>query len=126
MMPGDTPEHVQAALTAALNDAKISITLDAPPILSPESPPTPALIAEVAKVVHSMWPGVPVVPTMVPWFTDDRHTRSAGISSYDLGGVWMDIGENRLHGRDERVGMREFDESVEYAYRLMKELSQGE
>jgi acetylornithine deacetylase/succinyl-diaminopimelate desuccinylase-like protein len=35
----------------------------------------------------------------------------------------MDADENRAHGRDERVGMREFDESVEYTYRLIKAMS---
>src|ERR1700736_1612200 len=40
MMPGDTAENVQSLLTTTLGEPKISITLDAPPILSPESPPT--------------------------------------------------------------------------------------
>jgi acetylornithine deacetylase/succinyl-diaminopimelate desuccinylase-like protein len=126
MMPGDTAEHVQAALTAALNDSRISVRLDAPPIVSPESPPTPQITAKVANVVHSMWPGVPIVPTMATGFSDDRQTRNAGIPSYDLGGIWADVDENRAHGRDERVGMREFDESVEYTYRLVKVMSERE
>ena len=29
------------------------------------------------------------------------------------------------HGRDERVGVEEFDESVEYTYRLMRIISQA-
>jgi hypothetical protein len=37
-----------------------------------------------------------------------------------------DVNENRVHGRDERVGVREFDESVEYTYLLMKAMSQKE
>jgi acetylornithine deacetylase/succinyl-diaminopimelate desuccinylase-like protein len=123
MMPGDTAEHVQAALTAALNDANIRVTLDAPPIVSPESAPTPEITAKVASVVHSMWPGVPLVPTMSTGFSDDRQTRNAGIPSYDLSGMWADVDENRAHGRDERVGVREFDENVEYTYRLVKEMS---
>jgi len=126
MMPGDSAEHVQAALRAALNDPKIAVTLDAPPIVSPESPPTALITAKAAHVVHSMWPGVPLVPTMATGFSDDRQTRNAGIVSYDLSGVWADVNENRAHGRDERVGMREFDESVEYTYRLMKAMSQKE
>ena len=126
MMPGDTAEHVEATLRATLNDSKISVTLDAAPIVSPESPPTPQIMAKVARVAHSMWPGVPVVPTMATGFSDDRQTRNAGMVSYDLSGVWMDMDENRAHGRDERVGMREFDESVEYTYRLLKELSKGD
>jgi acetylornithine deacetylase/succinyl-diaminopimelate desuccinylase-like protein len=125
MMPGDTAEHVQAALVAVLKDTDISVTLDAPPIVSPESPPTPAIMAQVARVVHSMWPGVPIVPTMASGFSDDRQTRNAGITSYDLSGIWIDQDENRAHGRDERIGVREFDESVEYTYRLVKEFSQA-
>jgi acetylornithine deacetylase/succinyl-diaminopimelate desuccinylase-like protein len=120
MMPGDSAEHVQALLTRTLNDAKISISLDAPPVLSPESAPTPAITGLAASVVHSMWPGLPLVPTMSTGFSDDRQTRSAGIPSFDLAGAFVELGENRAHGRDERVGIREFDESVEYTYRLMK------
>jgi acetylornithine deacetylase/succinyl-diaminopimelate desuccinylase-like protein len=120
MMPGDTAENVQSALTSALADPKISITLDAPPILSPESPPTPQILDKAGKVVHSMWPGVPLVPTMASGFSDGRQTRTAGIPTYDLSGLWVDVDDNRTHGRDERIGVREFDESVEYTYRLMK------
>lgn len=126
LIPGDSVQHVQAALTTALNDPKLKITLDAPPVVSPESPLTPQLLSDVGRVVHSMWPGVAIVPTMETGYTDDRQTRSAGIVSYDLSGVWKDINENRAHGRDERVGVREFDESVEYTYRLMKQMSQAD
>ena len=125
MMPGDTADNVKQTLTRTLNDPKINIRMDAPPIVSPESPPTPQLTAKVAAVVHSMWPGVPIVPTLATGFSDDRQTRNAGIVSYDLSGVWMDVDENRMHGRDERVGMEAFDESVEYTYRLIKAMSQA-
>lgn len=120
MMPGDTAENVQTLLTTTLDDPKIAITLDAPPILSPESAPTKEIMDKADKVVHSMWPKVPIIPTMASGFSDGRQTRTAGIPTYDLGGLWMDVDDNRAHGRDERIGVREFDESVEYTYRLMK------
>jgi len=122
MMPGDTADHVQGLLVSTLNDPKISVALDAPPIVSPESPPTADILERVGKVVHSMWPGVPIVPTMATGFSDDRQTRNAGMPSYDVAGVFMEMDENRAHGRDERVGVRAFDESVEYTYRLVKEM----
>jgi acetylornithine deacetylase/succinyl-diaminopimelate desuccinylase-like protein len=75
---------------------------------------------KAGKVVHSMWPGVPVIPTMASGFSDGRQTRTAGIPTYDMSGLWADVDDNRAHGRDERIGVREFDESVEYTYRLMK------
>jgi acetylornithine deacetylase/succinyl-diaminopimelate desuccinylase-like protein len=120
MMPGDTEAAVQAELNATLNDPGIRVSLDAAPIVSPESPPTPKLMATVAALAHSMWPGVPIVPTMATGFSDDRHTRNAGIPSYDVSGIWMDVDENRAHGRDERVSVPAFDESVEFTYRLLK------
>jgi acetylornithine deacetylase/succinyl-diaminopimelate desuccinylase-like protein len=120
MMPGDTVENVQTLLTNTLADPGISITLDAPPVLSPESLPTREIMDKAGKVVHSMWPNVPIIPTMASGFSDGRQTRTAGIPTYDLSGLWADVDDNRAHGRDERIGVREFDESVEYTYRLMK------
>lgn len=123
MMPGDSAEHVQSVLITALADPAIGITLDAPPIVSPESPPSPQLLRKVASLAHSMWPGVPVIPTMATGFSDDRQTRNAGMVSYDISGVWQDVDENRAHGRDERIGIQAFDESVEFTYRLIKTMS---
>jgi acetylornithine deacetylase/succinyl-diaminopimelate desuccinylase-like protein len=125
MLPGDSAANVQSILVATLADPAIRVTLDAPPIVSPESPPTPQLMKMVAQLVHSMWPGVPIIPTMATGFSDDRQTRNAGIPSYDLSGVWMDVDENRAHGRDERIGIQAFDESVEYTYRLIKAVSRA-
>jgi acetylornithine deacetylase/succinyl-diaminopimelate desuccinylase-like protein len=120
MMPGDTAENVQATLTRVLDDPKITLTLDAPPVLSPESPPSREILDKAGKIVHSMWPGVPLIPSMSSGFSDGRQTRTAGIPTYDLSGMWADVDDNRAHGRDERIGVRQFDESVEYTYRLMK------
>jgi acetylornithine deacetylase/succinyl-diaminopimelate desuccinylase-like protein len=123
MLPGDSADNVQTLLVASLADSAIRVTLDAPPIVSPESPPTPQLMKKVATVAHSMWPNVPIIPTMATGFSDDRQTRNAGMPSYDISGVWVDVDENRAHGRDERIGIQAFDESVEFTYRLLKAMS---
>jgi acetylornithine deacetylase/succinyl-diaminopimelate desuccinylase-like protein len=120
MMPGDTADNVQNRLVAMLGDPAVRVTLDAPPIVSPESPPTPQIMKKAALLAHSMWPNVPIIPTMATGFSDDRQTRNAGMVSYDISGVWQDVDENRAHGRDERIGVQAFDESVEFTYRLLK------
>ncbi len=125
MMPGDTADNVEKQLIDVLHDSSITVTRDAPPIVSPESPPTPQILSRIAAVAHSMWPGVPLVPTMATGFSDDRQTRNAGIPSYDVSGVWIDSDENRAHGRDERIGVEAFDESVEFTYRLIKAMGRG-
>ena len=123
MLPADSVDNVQNLLVAALADPVIHVTLDAPPIVSPESPPTPQIMKKVALLAHSMWPNVPIIPTMATGFSDDRQTRNAGMVSYDISGVWQDVDENRAHGRDERIGIQAFDESVEFTYRLLKVMS---
>jgi acetylornithine deacetylase/succinyl-diaminopimelate desuccinylase-like protein len=122
MLPGDSDTNVQALLARAVNDPHVAITLDAKPIVSPESPPTPMILEQTATLVHSLWPGVPIIPTMATGFSDDRQTRNAGMPSYDLSGTFVEDGENRAHGRDERIGAKAFDESVEYTYRLLKSM----
>jgi acetylornithine deacetylase/succinyl-diaminopimelate desuccinylase-like protein len=123
MLPGDSAANVQNLIVATLADPAIHVTLDAAPIVSPESPPTPQIMKKVALLVHSMWPAVPIIPTMATGFSDDRQTRNAGMPSYDISGVWQDVDENRAHGRDERIGVEAFDESVEFTYRLLKAMS---
>jgi acetylornithine deacetylase/succinyl-diaminopimelate desuccinylase-like protein len=126
MLPGDSSENVRTLLVATLADPAIRVTLDAPPIVSPESPPTPRIMSKVAALAHSMWPNVPIIPTMATGFSDDRQTRNAGMVSYDISGVWQDVDENRAHGRDERIGVQAFDESVEFTYRLLKTMSSAQ
>jgi acetylornithine deacetylase/succinyl-diaminopimelate desuccinylase-like protein len=125
MMPGDSADEVQRRIVDILADGAIRVAMDAPPIVSPESPPTPAILGKIGAVAHTLWPGVPLVPTMATGFSDDRQTRNAGIPSYDVSGVWMDVEENRAHGRDERVGVTAFDESVEFTYRLIKAMGRN-
>ncbi len=48
--------------------------------------------------------------------------RKAGIPTYGVQGIFYDAGDIRFHGRDERVGVREFYEGQEFLYRLVKEL----
>ena len=120
MMPGDTADNVLALLTSAVQDPRVHITRDAAPIISPESPPTPQIVGMLTTLTYTMWPGVPVIPTMATGFSDDRQTRNVGMPSYDISGLWMDGDENRAHGRDERIPVQAFDESVEFTYRLLK------
>jgi acetylornithine deacetylase/succinyl-diaminopimelate desuccinylase-like protein len=91
-----------------------------------ETVPDPKVMASVTKVVHSMWPAVPVMPEMAAGASDSIFTRAAGIPSYGVGGGWWDINDIRAHGRDERDEIGNFNQTVEFTYRLMKELAKAE
>jgi len=55
--------------------------------------------------------------------TDGKYLSRAGIPVYGISGMFGDSNDVRAHGRDERTGIREFHEGVEFMYRFMKTLS---
>jgi hypothetical protein len=40
--------------------------------------------------------------------------------SYGIDAMFDDLDDGRAHGRDERIGVKAFDQDVEFTYRLMK------
>ena len=77
-----------------------------------------------AQVTEAMWPGVPAVPIMVMGGTDGAFLRKSGIPTYGIQGLFMEADDIRFHGRDERIGVKEFYEAQTFLYRLVKGLSQ--
>lgn len=125
VMPDETVEGTKATLEKVLGDPGIKVSVLGIVVSAPESAPAPALFASVTKVVHAMWGDVAVMPDMAAGASDSIFTRNAGIPSYGIGGGWNDIHDLRMHGRDERHEIGDFYSTVEFTYRLMKELSKA-
>jgi acetylornithine deacetylase/succinyl-diaminopimelate desuccinylase-like protein len=70
-----------------------------------------------------MWPQLPVLARMDAGGSDAIFTRAAGLPTYGVTSIFIDLDDNRRHGRDERISRAAFDEGVEFTYRLMKRLS---
>ena len=75
------------------------------------------------KLSAEMWPGAIVMPTMSTGASDGKYLRLAGIPVYGLSGMFTDIDDERAHGRDERLGVKEYYRGVEFMYRLVKLLT---
>ena len=123
LIPGETVEETQKRITHAIADPAAKLTLTAPVVPSGESRLTPALTSLYEKTIHSMWPGVVVIPTMDTGASDSVYTRAAGIPSYGASAIYADSYANGIHGRDERAHIVNFYEGVELTYRLMKAIS---
>src|SRR5207249_4588265 len=123
VLPGEPVNEVQAALVRILNDNTISVTPMADAKPSDPSPLTPAMMGPIEKITSEMWPGVPVIPVMSTGATDGLYLRNTGIPTYGVSGIFSDIDDNRAHGKDERLGVKEFYEGREFLYRLVKALS---
>ena len=124
VFPGESVEQVRSTLAKVAGDPGIKVTLLEPVQPAPETVPDAKVMGSVAKVVHDMWgKDIPVMPTMAAGASDSIFTRAAGMPSYGVGGGWSDIDDVRAHGRDERDEIGNFYQTVEFTYRLMKELT---
>jgi acetylornithine deacetylase/succinyl-diaminopimelate desuccinylase-like protein len=126
MLPDDRQESVQALLTKTLADPAIKVSVITPALPGPESVADTKLLGKLQSVVTSMWPTVPVVPDMDSGASDSKFTRAAGIPSFGITGMFIDMDDVRAHGRDERILIDNFYQDVEFTYRLMKSLSSAE
>jgi acetylornithine deacetylase/succinyl-diaminopimelate desuccinylase-like protein len=124
LMPGETVEETRKRIQDAVADPGVNITLAAPVVPSGESVLTPELTARYERVIHSMWPGVVVMPTMDAGASDSVYTRAAGIPSFGASSIYSDSHNSGIHGRDERAHLANYFEGVELTYRLMKAMSQ--
>ena len=127
IMPGHSPDEIQATLVKVLDNPKIVVThatgLASGGIANPPSPLRPDLMAALQKVSNEMWPGVPIVPVMDAGASDGAISRAAGLPTYGLPGLFMDVDDDRSHGRDERIRVTSFYDGVDFYYRLIKALS---
>ena len=125
MLPDEDPGNVLATLARVVADDSVTITPTGEPFLSPISPLREDVLAAVESLTRSVWPGVVVTPVMSTGASDGRLLRHAGIPVYGVSGMFSDIDDVRAHGRDERIGVREFYEGVEFMYRFIKTLTSG-
>jgi acetylornithine deacetylase/succinyl-diaminopimelate desuccinylase-like protein len=123
LLPGDAVEETRSTLVRAVADPQVAVTLINEPKPSPGSPVSPEVMGAVEEVTARMWPGVLVLPVMDVWSTDSIQFRRAGTPAYGISGVFFDVDDVRAHGKDERVGVREFYEGLEFTYELMKALA---
>ena len=130
ILPGHPPEEIRQQLIKILAEPEISVTIQdnsgLGPKANPPSPLRPDVMGALEKVVNQMWPGVPVIPVMDAGASDGAISRAAGIPTYGVPGVFIDINDDRSHGRDERLPVASFYEGVDFYYRFIKALSSGQ
>jgi acetylornithine deacetylase/succinyl-diaminopimelate desuccinylase-like protein len=125
ILPGVDPGTVKQALTETLADDGIVMKPVWEAVPSPPSPLRPELMAAIERHTAELWPGVVVLPVMATGATDGLYLRNAGIPTYGVDGIFSDVDDVRAHGRDERIGIKEFYAGREFLYRLVKTLGGG-
>lgn len=123
ILPGETVDAVEATLARVFINDKIRISRDGVAVLSPAPPLAPEIMRPVEAITAQIWPGTPVVPTMLVAATDGRFLNNAGIPTYGISGMFHDIAGSGAHGLNERIRVKSLYDGHEFLYRLVKALS---
>jgi acetylornithine deacetylase/succinyl-diaminopimelate desuccinylase-like protein len=133
IFPGHSQEEIRLQLVRLFDDPKLSVRCrtDAGDLADQcsdrKSMVPPPLRADVMKslrkVAAQLWPGTPVIPTMVTGSSDSIYTMYAGIPSYGISGVAVDRDDMRMHGKDERLKVDSYYTGVEFYYQFLKALT---
>ncbi len=130
ILPGPSREQIRQKLMDILADPMIVVSIsgdqssaDPNAKAEPPAPLRPRLMQAIDNTAGQMWPGAPVVPTMSTGATDGKYTNAAGMPTYGVSGVAIDIKDNREHGRDERVRIDSYYDGAIFYYRLLKAIS---
>jgi acetylornithine deacetylase/succinyl-diaminopimelate desuccinylase-like protein len=123
ILPGVSPAAVKAKLVEVLADPRISVTFVDEAHPSKPSPLRPDVMSLVESLTKEMYPGAVVVPVMSTGATDGLYMRNGEIPTYGIEGTFGDMDDVRAHGKDERVGVKQYFEGLEFQYRLIKALA---
>jgi acetylornithine deacetylase/succinyl-diaminopimelate desuccinylase-like protein len=123
ILPGMSPNAVKDKLVEVLADPKIKLAFVGEANPSEPAPLRTDVMSAVESLTKQMFPGAVVVPVMSTGATDGLYLRNAGIPTFGVDGTFGDIDDVRAHGKDERVGVKQYFEGLEFQYRLIKMLS---
>ena len=126
LVPGEKSTDIVAAITKAIADTGVAVAEVNPAKPSPTSPLLAERLALVKAASKAAWGHeVPITPVQENGATDGLYFRNAGIPVYGVTGIANPVGEERMHGKDERILAKSFKEGVTFATALIRETAGG-
>ena len=105
-----------------INDSSVHLVPTDTAIQSPPSPLRPDLFAAIDASLKAVLGPIPISPTMETGATDGLYFRNAGIPVYGFTGIFLAVDDNRMHGKDERILIKAFDDALDFTYDVLKRI----
>jgi acetylornithine deacetylase/succinyl-diaminopimelate desuccinylase-like protein len=126
MLPQDSLPDVQGVLNNVLADNRISVSIVGEAVPAPASAINPVIVSKLEALSRKLYGGLPVVPVMDTGASDGKYLRIGGIPTYGVPGVFEDVDDVRAHGKDERIGVKDFYDGVDFYYEFIRSLAGGQ
>ena len=122
LLPTEKSEAFIEEIKKKIDDPSISISiLDW--VHTDASPYNTEAYEAIKSVAAAEDPGAPVVPVVVPWFTDSHWFRDLGITAYGFEPFKVDqVHLATMHGKNERIPVKDFEDGIRLTYLILKKL----
>jgi acetylornithine deacetylase/succinyl-diaminopimelate desuccinylase-like protein len=121
LLPGTSVDAVHKVLIELAGDPAVTVAVVEPQSVTFDPPPlTPAIMRPLEAVAAELYPGVPVVPTMITGATDGSRLNAAGIPTYGIEGFFVDPDQGNMHGINERIRVRSLMDGRDFLHRLVQ------
>ena len=121
IIPGETVAGTRNALVAAIGNPAVIVT--AKVVRGPEARPValdPRVLGPAEDLARTMFPGVPVVPTMSSGASDSVFLAAVGIPSYGVPGVMFAADLGGMHGLNENISVKSVLDGRDYLHALIR------
>jgi len=123
LLPGEKVEEFVSELKRVVADETVEISYrqgKAAGVLP--SPSSHEVFQALSRSAVKTWPGAKVFPFMSTGATDSAELRAIGVACYGiLPFPLTEADEARIHGHDERVSLKSFNEGLSFIYRTLEE-----
>jgi acetylornithine deacetylase/succinyl-diaminopimelate desuccinylase-like protein len=120
ILPGTSVSEIEQVIAGLVSDLDIGMKVIYEPVPSDPSTMPDAFLESIESLVEEQWGKVAVIPGMSTGATDGLFYRNAGLPVYGISAIFAKPGDERAHGLDERVGIRDFHDSVAFWYQMLK------
>ena len=122
IFPGVDPVAVQHTLEQVVPKG-VEVAMSGTPFWSGPSPLRPDVVDAITRTVHTLHPGIPVVPRQDSGASENIVTRGAGIPTYGTFESFIKPSDYFAHGLNEREPVASFYEGLQFWYLLLNDLA---
>ena len=124
IFPGHAREAILAELKqVAAEPALVIEDVTEGSVATNPSPMRKDFTDALAKALHAVRPGIPIIPGIASGASDSMWFRHAGVPSYGAGATFSKSSEDFSHGLNERVPLSNIRPGIAYYLILLRELS---
>lgn len=124
-LPNENRDDIVARFRQIINDNSIEVALAQGPQMPSTEPSSvnSALFKAIEAVISRLHPDDLVLPYMSRGSTDGAYLRAKGMQVYGAPLFMIDPSDNRYHGIDERVGLKDLHDGTELLWQIVLEVA---